>query len=461
MNDLSVLVIDDEKRIIDELSEYLESGGYTVYSADRPSVALETASCRHIDVALVDIKLPEYSGLELIKRLKNTLSGIEIIVMSGHGDMDSVIEAFRLGAFDYLKKPFSVFELQAAIGRTRRFVEAQSGARRYAHLCSQLNRELAGDNTLIGTSSQMERLRSDIMLAGTNSSSPVLITGESGTGKELVARQIHLSGSRSSHRFMAVNCAAIPRDMFESEFFGHEKGAFTDAHGSRDGFFRSADGGTLFLDEVAEIPFELQAKLLRTIENGQVRPVGADREHPVDVRIICATNRDLATCVTEGSFRADLYWRLAVLPITVVPLRERRSDIPLLAAYFLSRFLEGKQRSPAVLSDHVLSALSAYDFPGNIRELRNLMERAAIHSRSDGTSIIDYIPGFVSSFSMSPPVECSAESLNLEHIEKNTIVKALMCSRGVRSRAASLLGLTRQALDRRLERFSLNSEDFR
>ena len=448
---LSILILDDEERLASELAEYLITAGHRALTADRPSAAFSLIETERVDVAIVDIKLPEYDGLEFIRRLRERKPEIETIVMSGHGDMNNVIEAFRLGAFDYLRKPFASFDLQTALSRTRKYLAVQEESRRYAELCASLNRELAGEGDFIGSSPVMERVRERIALAADHSSSPVLILGESGTGKELAARRIHTSSSRSSGRFVAVNCAAIPREMFESEFFGHERGAFTDARIARAGLFRAADGGTLFLDEIADMPMEAQSKLLRVIEGGSVRPVGADRELTVDVRIVCATNNDLSVAVHEGRFRRDLYYRLAVIELRLPPLRERGEDIIALAAYFLSRY----SRSGAVpaLSHAFREKLLSYPFPGNVRELRNLMERAAIR----GGTVADFDPADWPRGGSAPALtEADAHAdLNLDALERRAVSAALDRAKGVRTEAARLLGITRQALDRRLERHSL------
>ena len=311
----SILVLDDERRLVDEISEFLIAKEYGVVRADRPSEAFRVIEGQQISLALVDIKLPEYDGLEFVRRLKESRPEIETIMMSGHGDMESVISAFRLGAFDYLKKPFSTIELQAALSRTTRYLEAVDQSRKYAGLCAELNRQLADDGGFVGASSAMDKVREHISVAAANPDAPVLIQGESGTGKELVARRIHSLSGRASRRFVPVNCAAVPKDIFESEFFGHEKGAFTDARQARDGLFRSAHGGTLFLDEIGETPIELQPKLLRAIEEKSIRPVGSDSERSIDARIICASNRDLVARTESGEFRKDLYYRLAVIEI--------------------------------------------------------------------------------------------------------------------------------------------------
>lgn len=462
MKPLTILLLDDETRLVSELAEYLQNAGFETLEADRPSTAFRLIDGTAVDVAIVDIKLPEYDGLEFLRRLKASRPEIETIVMSGHGDMDSVIEAFRLGAFDYLKKPFASIDLQASIARTQKYIGAQRSSQQYAELCATLNRELAAKGEFVGASKAMRELRETIALAASHSGSPVLISGESGTGKELVARRIHAESPRAASRFLAVNCAAIPRDMFESEFFGHEKGAFTDARMARDGLFRAASGGSLFLDEVGELPLEAQSKLLRVIEEGKVRPVGSDAERDVDVRIICATNRKLAAAIEAGTFRRDLYYRLAVIEIAIPPLRERIEDIGMLAEHFLAGFGRRSGDEPLVLSPEFRRKLESYPFPGNVRELRNMMERAFIR----GVNPVDMdigtdqkpLPGLASTGSDQVQTDAALPpdtGLNLETLERQAILRALQASGGVLSRAADLLGITRQALDRRLEKYSL------
>jgi DNA-binding NtrC family response regulator len=459
---LSVLVLDDEARLADEIGEYLESRGFTVYLADRPSRAFQIIHAKAVHIAMIDIKLPEYDGLTFLRKLRAEKSDIESIIMSGHGDMESVIEALRLGAFDYLRKPFSSMELEASISRIGRFLEAQQNYRRSAQKCIELQDRLYSRDELIGTSTAMQKIRDEIARAAQFPDVAVLIHGESGTGKELVARQIHRLSSRASGDFVPVNCAAIPREMFESEFFGHEKGAFTDAQAKRKGLFRAADGGTLFLDEVGEIPLELQPKLLRALEEKRVRPVGMDREVPADVRVIGATNRDLLNEVRQGRFRKDLYYRLAVVELSVQPLRERREDIPLLATFFYEQgcLRSGRQVHP--LSEDLHALLSTYYFPGNIRELKNLVERIVILGREptekELLAWLDPEHADCSDRMISvqgPTVDEHSEDLNLETLERMAILRALEKAQGVQSTAARLLGITRQALDRRLKKYHL------
>ena len=462
MNQLSILILDDEMRLIDEIGEFLENQNFTVIRACKPSEAFLKLEQHHVDIALVDIKLPEYSGLEFIKKLRIKKPRIETIVMSGHGDMDTVIEAFRIGSFDYLKKPFTTTELHAALSRTTRYIAALEESREYASLCTELNKELAESGEFIGKTTGMRMLREQIALAAANPDAPVLIYGESGTGKELVARRIHALSARAAGRFVAVNCAAIPGEMFESEFFGHERGAFTDAKYAREGLFRTANRGTLFLDEVGELPLELQSKLLRVIEDRKVRPVGSDREYTCDVRIICATNRELASLVAQSSFRTDLYYRLAVMELRLPPLRARKDDIPELAIHFLKRTGLSQKEIALIATPELLEKLQAYSFPGNIRELRNFMERAAILRRPPNKEELaiwfnqnhkphEYNQG---------AIELTDGIISLPELEKQAICKALTMTHGNLSKSAELLGITRQALSRRLEKYAIHLKNY-
>ena len=456
MAETSVLILDDEMRLAQELSEFLVSIQCRAGIADRPSAAFRLLDAESFDIVLVDIKLPEYDGLEFIKRLKDQKPDIEVIVMSGHGDMDSVISAFRLGAFDYLRKPFTTLDLQASIVRTQKYLAVKKESRRFAQISADQNLELSVSPDFLGESAGMKGVRQAMSMAASNPDAPLVILGESGTGNELVARRIHGMSARGSGRFVAVNCSAVPREIFESEFFGHEKGAFTDAHSSRSGLFRTADRGTLFLDEVGDIPLESQPKLLRAIEDKRVRPVGSDKEIEVDVRIICATNRDLAEATKRGSFRLDLYYRLAVMEIHLPPLRERSEDIPLLARYFLETSGMSSLRIPMILQDGFLEILKAYAYPGNVRELKNFMERSAILGRAptpeEAQAWFGRIQKGQPSVSFDPPglADVGRRSFNLEIHERLLIEAALKESKGVQAQAAVLLGISRQALDRRI-----------
>ena len=378
MNMLKILILEDDERLKTELSEFLQSLSFIVYTASRPSDAIFIALEHKPDIALIDIKLPEYDGLTFLKKIRERNIETEAIIMSGHGDMDTVIEALRAGAFDYLRKPFSTAELHASLMKTERYISLLGQNKSLEQLCKNLQNNSRNRFRIVGTSPRIADLQKKITQAASANISPVLITGESGTGKELIARNIHLMSPRSSGPFIAVNCAAIPRDMFESELFGHEKGAFTDAKAAREGLFRRADKGTLFLDEIGEIPPELQGKLLRAIETQSIRPVGSDSEVEVSVRIISATNVDLVKSVNAGSFRSDLFYRIAVLIIEAPPLREHPDDIPVLAKFFNKQFAEEMGHKYAPLPESVLTLLASYQFPGNVRELKNIIERYCI-----------------------------------------------------------------------------------
>ncbi len=451
MLSMKILILEDDKRLAEELCEYLETEGFEAAWAEKPSAAFILLSRNRFDIALIDLKLPEYDGIEFLKRLKAKYPLVEAIIMSGHGDMESVIEALRHGAFDYLKKPFSPVEIKMGIARTGKYLSAMRDNDELKRMCESLRRDVVseGDIRLIGNSEAVRNVSALIEVAGKNPDTPVLVTGESGTGKELVARLIHLSSGRKGGRFQAVNCAAVPNELFESEFFGYERGAFTDAKSSRNGFFRAADGGTLFLDEVGELSLQQQTKLLRVIEDSQVRPVGSDDSVPVDVRIVCATNRDLKELMDEGRFRLDLYYRLSVLVIGVPPLRERPEDIPLLIDFFLDSLCGRMGRKRLTVDPASVSALCSYSFPGNVRELRNMVERAVI-AGSEPVRI-----PLPASFEHRDSPAAGSPVLVLAELERGAILKALELEGGIRTRAAHLLGITRQALERKIEKHGI------
>jgi DNA-binding NtrC family response regulator len=460
MHALSILVLEDDQRLLEELSEYLRAEGFNVFEAKSPGEAMTKVSNNTIDIAIIDIKLPEYDGIEFLKKIKQRNPEIEAIMMSGHGDMESVIAAMREGAFDYLRKPFTPLDMQIAIERTKKYIEAQDSARELKTLCDTLQQEITtiGDFSLIGKSQALHTIAQVMDAASKHPESPVLITGESGTGKELIARLIHLKSERKNARFLPVNCAAIPKHLFESEFFGHKKGAFTDARNQRNGFFKSANGGTLFLDEIGDMSYEAQAKLLRIIEDEAVKPVGADEEFPVDVRIICATNQPVEELIEQKKFRLDFYHRISVLEIYIPPLRERPEDIPLLAAYFLKSLGEKMGKKNLQLHPGSLETISAYPFPGNVRELKNIIEKAII--MGDNPVVLTPPASHKKTVrnnggDSSPDNSKDMKTLNLEALEKDAVSRALAISEGNITKAAALLGISRQALDRRIIKYGI------
>src|SRR5262245_15871030 len=371
MDPAKILVVDDEPSILRLLQEALSQWGYQVTCASTVEDALVTLGTELFDAALTDVRMPDMSGLDLLREIKKQDESIEVIVMTGYPTISSAVEALKEGAYDYLSKPLILDELRHLMARVmeRRFLRGEVDSLR-----TRLGEELTV-NELIGNSPPMQRVK-EIIVKVAVTDSPVLIEGESGTGKELVAAAIHRLSARAKRPFIPVNCSAIPGDLLESEFFGHVRGAFTGAVSDALGLFRGANEGTIFLDEIAELSPGLQVKLLRVLQEMQVRPVGSTKAHPVDVRVIAATNRDLDRSIADGNFRQDLFYRLNVVRITLPPLRERRDDIAALVTHFLRRFNRRFHREVRGVAPDALAALSAYSFPGNVRELENLIERA-------------------------------------------------------------------------------------
>ena len=366
----TVLGVDDEKNIQLTLSRALQMEGYAVETAGGGREALEKIAALPVDVVVMDVRMPDLDGLTVLERARQTRPGVPVVIMSGHGSIETVRSAFKLGAFDYLEKPIT--EKEKLLVAVRNALRLRSLAEENAEL-----RRESGPQEMIGGSPAMERLR-DLVRRTAPSEGRVLVTGENGTGKELVARALHDGSRRRDRPFVKLNCAAVPAELIESELFGHERGAFTGAVAARKGKFELADGGTLFLDEVGDMPPAMQAKVLRVLQEGEFERVGGQATLRCDVRVIAATNRDLSEEVRGGRFREDLFYRLAVVPIPVPPLRDRREDVPDLAARFLAEACARNGRRSMSLSREGLAALQAHDWPGNVRELRNLVERIAI-----------------------------------------------------------------------------------
>lgn len=454
MQDLSILVIDDEKAIRAEIVEFLNEDGYTLFEADRPSVAFAILEEVKIDVLILDLQLPEMDGLSVLKRVKDDYPNMEVIMITGHGDMDAVIQAMRLGAMEFFTKPFRLLDMKAAIQRSRRFVALSSQLKEanlgYALLSKELQESVG--HQIIGTSPAIKRVVDLMQRVAQSDTTSVLITGESGTGKELVARGIHFLSNRKKNYFCAVNCSAIPDTLFESEFFGHKKGAFTGAQEDKPGWFEIASGGTLFLDEVVEMQPQMQAKLLRVLEDKKVQRIGSHLQIDVDVRIIAATNKNITQMMEENRFRSDLFYRLNSFIINLPPLRERREDIPILLDYYLRFFCSKLNKNIPEIDAQVYKALSQYDFPGNIRELRNMVERAIILSDGNKIKARDFV---INEVIVDDVFLDGEEIMDLEELEKRTIIKALEKTGFKKVEAALLLNITRQALDRRLEKYNL------
>lgn len=441
-----VMVIEDDRALRELLRDELSDAGYSVITV--PSAEDAWRELQHSAIALIvsDLRLPRADGMELLRWLEGLTNAPAFIVVTAFGTIGQAGEAIKQGADDFLAKPI---DLQHLLVRVERVLET----RRLRHRIKQLE-SLVGSDSFHGMIARSRPIRSifeAVRRIGPGDGS-LLIIGESGTGKELVARAVHAESRRAENPFIAVNCAGVPADLLESEFFGHIRGAFTGAHQPRRGLLRQANGGTLFLDEIGEMPPALQAKLLRVLEDGSVRPVGADTTEQVDVRVIAATNRDLMDAIDSGEFRADLYYRLETFQIRIPPLRERGEDIELLAMRFLNHFAERLERPVQTIDPSALRALTGYRFPGNVRELANIIERAVTFCQSNTVHEGD-LPDRVRERTvraLPPEVIANGEVMSLEEIEGRYISYVLERCAGNKRQAAKLLGVGRRTLYRKL-----------
>jgi two-component system, NtrC family, response regulator HydG len=439
-----VLVVDDEPLLLKALERILRPEGHEVRLAPSLEAARAQLADPALDVVLVDLFLGNASGLEVLDRVVGEGLPVEVIVMTGHASIESAVGCMRRGAFDYLAKPFDdVHRVRATVGKA---IERRHLVRRNRELEEEL-RERSGAPQLVGRSAAMRALQGRVESLRHNESN-VLIQGESGTGKELVARAIHASSPRRSGPFVPVDCGALPESIIESELFGHERGAFTGAVGAP-GLFRAAHRGTLFLDEVGEIPLHVQAKLLRALQQREVRPVGGSEALPVDIRVIAATNRDLAAMVEEGRFRLDLFYRLNVVRVDVPPLRERMEDVLLLAGHFLAKHSRSGE-GPVGLEPGALEKLLAYPWPGNVRELENAIEGALALGRGPALRGSDF--AFEASARTEPEPAPGGLALSLDAYERCALERALRESGGDASLAARRLGIGRSTFYRKLAR---------
>jgi DNA-binding NtrC family response regulator len=449
---IRLLIVDDEQSIRRLCVTVGEALGFVCLEAASGETAIALLEEQPAHMILTDMVMPNMSGLEFLEKVKKMLPRTEVAVMTGHGSVETAVQAMKLGAYDYIAKPFSPLEeLRLFLRRMAekvRLVEENQFLRDRMDTETQLH-------GIVGSSAKIQDvLRMVSRLKDTRT--PVLITGESGTGKELVARAIHFRGSFANRPFVAVDCGSLVPTLIESELFGYEKGAFTGALKARTGLFQSADGGTIFLDEIGELPLEMQAKLLRVLQEKEVRPVGSNQRAKVDVRVIAATNRDLEQEYRAGTFRKDLYFRLNVVTVHVPPLRERRSDIPTLAHWFLERCAPGRS---VQVTNAAMKSLLQYDWPGNVRELENCMERAvalADHQILD----VDDLPPAIASVSQatdSAPAGSTEElsTTDLEDIERTTIERVFQQVKGDKALAGKMLGISRATLYRKLKRYNI------
>ncbi|HYA87943.1 MAG TPA: sigma-54 dependent transcriptional regulator [Nitrospirota bacterium] len=454
-----ILVVDDEKLIRWTLEQHLVKEGYDVTTTESAEKGLELITEDAPDLILLDNRLPKMSGLELLEKLNVQERGLMVIMITAYGMVETAVKAMKRGAYDYISKPFNLEEITFVIKKALETGSLRSQVK-------QLSQNISGTvNTIIGECDEMKKLKNLIQKIAKSDATTVLIEGESGTGKELVAKALHFTSARANKPFMAINCAALPVTLLESELMGHEKGAFTDAKTSKKGLFELADGGTVFLDEISDMSMSMQAKLLRMLEEKTFKRVGGVKDIKVDVRVVSATNQQLVKAMNEGQFRKDLYYRLQVVPVYLPPLRYRGRDVLLLAQHFIEYFNHECHKSVHGISKEAEQILLSYDWPGNVRELRNVIERAMIldidseilpehlsHDILEGRSVtsaasntLDSLDGFL----------IPDTGLSIEEVENALVRKALDMVGGNQTKAAQLLKMPRDAFRRRMKRFGI------
>jgi two-component system response regulator HydG len=449
----TILVVDDEANILEALKKVLAKEGHVVVTAGNGRQALEVLRRQPVHVMITDLRMPGMTGDDLLKAAKTITPEVEVIVMTAYGTVENAVEAMKLGAYDFISKPLKRATVLAAV---RKALDKQALVAENRELKAQL--EAVTSRSIVGNS-QVMRATLEMAEQAANSSATVLLLGESGTGKELLARYIHEHSPRVTEAFVATNCAALPESILESELFGHEKGAFTGATRARSGRFLDADSGSLFLDEIGEIPLQVQVKLLRALQEGEIEPVGGATKK-VDFRLVCATNRDLTEEVKNGRFREDLFYRINVVPIRVPPLRDRLEDVPLLVDHFLRVYAARHGKHVEGCSDAAIALMSNYGWPGNVRELENSIERAVVLAHGRVIDVDDLPPelrdpqaghGRQLTFSVGTP---------LEEMERRMIMETLKFTRGDKRLAADLLGIATRTIYRKLESGQIRDENY-
>jgi DNA-binding NtrC family response regulator len=455
-----ILVVDDEAFIRENLERILEEDGYRPYSTASGDEAVREVSEEEIDLVLLDLNLGNKSGLDVLRAMREVDPEVLVIIITGYGTVESAVEALKLGAYDYIKKPFKADAIRLIV---RLGLETQNLRREVRQLRrSNPTRDLPDDSVMVGSSPQLMQVYRQIREVAKHETATVLITGESGTGKELVARAVHHLSPRKDKSFIEINCGSLPFNLLETELFGHERGAFTDAKSRKVGLFEEADGGTIFLDEIGEMDMNLQVKLLRVLEDRKIRRLGGTRNIDIDVRVIAATNRDLKEAIDQKAFREDLYYRLNVFPIHVSPLRERREDIPALLEFFLKHFSSNFNKDIREISREALDLLMRYHWPGNVRELRNVVERICIMYNQE-TIVPDFLPREIwgseplkeAPFEYQVPPEGLLFEEIVDQVEKNLIGQAVKMTGGNVAKTARLLSLPRGTLRYKMEKYGL------
>lgn len=452
MKNYSILIIDDEETQRSILKGYLEKKGYKIYSASSGTEGIDLIRRNMIDIVLSDYKMPDKTGLEVLETVKEINPEISFVILTAYGTIENAVKAMRLGAFDYISKPVDLDELDLLL---ERIIENKNLKSEILLLKNQLKEKFKIDS-FISQSPKMEEVLS-IAARSADSKATVLITGESGTGKEVLAKAIHYASSRKDKPFVAVNIPALPETLLESELFGHEKGAFTGADKAKKGRFELADGGTIFLDEIGDIPLNLQVKLLRVLQEHQIERVGSVENINIDVRIIAATHQNLEQKIKDGSFREDLYYRLNIVSLYLPPLRERKEDILPLIDHFVEKYSKENNKKKLSLSKEAVDLLIKYNFPGNVRELENAIERAVVLCRSDVITVND-LPNVIKGFKAEKEIVTNENTSLIEQVEaleKKLIFDALSKTNGNQSQAGRMLGLTERNLRYKMQKYEI------